>query len=145
MAGEVIFAFGTTKVLESAGLATANGVVTKADDASYDLAMDGQNYPDAVFVLTVTFTAAPGENLPVNLYARQLGLDGTNDADVPEATRPGRFIGSFLVNNVTTVQVLELPAYDLPRKADYYIHNAAGAAIAVGWALRVTPRTYKLA
>ena len=145
MSGEVIYAFGSTKVLEAAGVAITNNALAKADDASYDVVADGAGFPDATFVLTGAFAAAPSENLVINLYARQLLVDGVNDADVPESTRPGRFIGQFIVNNVTTTQALELVAYDLPRMAEYYLHNTTGQSLAAGWALRVTPRTYKLA
>jgi hypothetical protein len=145
MAGEVIYAYGTTKVLESIGASAANNTVTLADDANYDVVADGLGFPDAVFVLTGAFATAPAENLVINLYAQPLLLDGTNNADVPETTRPGRFIGQFTVNNVTTTQALELVAYDLPRNASYYIHNTTGQALSAGWQLRATPRTYKLA
>lgn len=145
MAGEVIYAFGTTKVLEAAGAQSTNATITKADDASYDVVADGAGFPDALFALTVTCATAPGESMPVNLYARVLSVDGTNDADVPEVARPGRYIGQFNLNNVTVLQAIELAAYDLPRKAEYYLHNASGVTINAGWALRVTPRSYKLA
>ena len=66
--------------------------------------------------------------------------------EVPEATRPTRFVGSFIINNVTGEQVLQLEAFGLPRKADYYIHNnGSGQSAAAGWTLKVTPRTDKLA
>lgn len=147
MSGENIVVWGTTpKVLEANGAAITNGAVIQADDATYNLSTDGGGYPDALFVLTGTFATAPVENSSLSLYARELDIDGTLDTDVPEATRPGRFVGSFTVNNVTTLQALILVAYDVPRLADYYIHNnGTGQSLAAGWTLKVTPRSNKAA
>ena len=142
MSGETIVKFGTVKTLEANGAAIANNALAQADDASYDLVADGAYYPDADFVLTGTFGTAPTEGTVLALYARPLDVDGTADTEVPETTRPTAFIGSFVVNNVTTLQVMMLRAYDLPTMADYYVHNSGtGQTLSAGWTLKVTPRT----
>ena len=142
MSGETIVKFGTVKTLEASGAAIASNAMAQADDASYDLVADGAYYPDADFVLTGTFGTAPTEGTVLALYARPLDVDGTADTEVPETTRPTVFIGSFVVNNVTTAQTMTLRAYDLPTKADYYVHNSgAGQTLSAGWALKITPRT----
>lgn len=139
---DAIVKLGTTKTLEANGASIANNVITQADDASYSIAADGDNAPDAEFVLTCAFATAPTENSTIALYARELNIDGTADADAPTATYKPRFIGVFVVDNVTTSQVLKLLAYDVPREADYYLfNNATGQTISAGWALKVTPRT----
>lgn len=146
MSGELIYAFGTQKVLESAGLQIANNTIVPALEASYDVMVDGAGFPDAVFVLACSFGVAPVENTILGLYARILGVNGASNADAPETTRPGRFIGSFAVNNVTTVQTMEVVAQDLPRKADYYLYNVGtGQSVNANWSLKVTPRSYKTA
>ena len=142
MSGEVIVRFGTVKTLEANGASIANNSLAQADDASYDLVADGAYYPDADFVLIGTFGTAPTEGTVLALYARPLDVDGTADTEVPETTRPTVFIGSFVVNNVTTAQTMALRAYDLPTKADYYVHNnGTGQTLSAGWTLKVTPRT----
>ena len=142
MSGETINKFGTTKTLEANGASIANNVLAQADNASYDLIADGAYYPDADFVLTGTFGTAPTEGTVLALYARPLDVDGTDDTEAPETTRPTVFIGSFVVNNVTTAQTMTLRAYDLPTKADYYVHNnGTGQSLSAGWTLKVTPRT----
>ena len=142
MSGETIVKFGTVKTLEANGAAIANNALAQADDASYDLVADGAYYPDADFVLTGTFATAPTEGTVLALYARPLDVDGTADTEAPETTRPTVFIGSFVVNNVTTTQTMTLRAYDLPTKADYYVHNnGTGQTLSAGWTLKVTPRT----
>lgn len=145
MANETKIYRGTTKTLEANGLAIANNDVGVADDATYSLAVDGADYPDAEFVMTFTFATAPVENSVISLFARPLDIDGTNDAEVPEsgaATFKGEYVGRFLVNNVTTLQTARCVGRNLPNLANYYpFNNATGQSIAAGWTLKVTPRT----
>jgi len=142
MSGETILKFGTPKTLEASGASIANNTLVQADDASYSVASDGAYYPDAKFVLAATFGTAPTEGTTLALYARPLGIDGTNDAEVPEMARPTVFIGTFVVNNVTTAQYIELLAQDVPWNAAYYLHNnGTGQIVSAGWALKVMPFT----
>lgn len=146
MSNERIAVWGTQKTLESSGGAIASGSIVQADDATYSMETDGANFPDAEFALVGTFAVAPTENTVLALFARPLDIDGTKDTDVPEATRPTRWIGNFIVNNVITEQVLLLEAFGLPRKADYYVYNSGtGQQLGAGWTLKVTPRTDKVA
>ena len=142
MSGETILKFGTPKTLEASGASIANNTLAQADDASYSVASDGAYYPDAKFVISVTFGTAPTEGTTLALYARPLDIDGTNGAEVPETTRPTVFIGTFVVNNVTTAQYIALLAQDVPWSASYYIHNnGTGQTVSAGWTLKVTPCT----
>jgi hypothetical protein len=146
MAGEAIVVVGTPKTLEANGASTANTVVTQANDATYGIVADGASFPDAKFVFSGAFATAPTENSVIGLYARPLNIDGTADTEVPEATRPTVFIGSFTMNNVTTTQYAELIARDVPWEAEYYIHNnGTGQTLSAGWTLKVTPFSYKAA
>ena len=143
MAAETRLFFGAAKTLEANGASIANNALAAADDANYDLAADAGSYPDAEFVLTGTFSVAPTEGATLALYARPLDIDGTADAEVPETTRPTVYVGSFVVNNVTTAQSMLLVAQGLPRLAAYYVHNnGTGQSLSAGWTLKVTPRTY---
>ncbi len=146
MANETIYAFGTQKTLEANGGSIANNALVQADDADYVIASDAANFPHAKFVIRAAFGTAPNENTVLALYARPKNLDGANHAEVPETTRPTRFIGSFVVNNVTTTQTIALDAFDVPRDAAYYVHNVAtGQTVSAGWTLKVTPFTYTAA
>ena len=146
MAGETIVVFGTPKTLEANGGSIANNAVVQADDATYDQVSDGAGFIYADFVLGFTYASAPTEGTVLALYARPLDIDGTNDAEVPEATRPTMFIGSFVVNNVTTAQYAQLIERQVPKLASYYIHNSTtGQTVSAGWTLKVTPRSYKAA
>jgi len=140
MAGENIIVFGTPKTLEANGSSITNASVVQADDANYGIVADGSSYTDAKFVASFTFGTGPTEGAILALYARPINIDGAGDAEVPEATRPTVFIGSFVVNNVTTLQYAELLAYDVPWEADYYLHNnGTGQTVSAGWTLKVTP------
>lgn len=140
MSNEQIVVVGTPKTLEANGSSITNNSVVQADDATYSISADGSNYPDAEFVLTGTFSVAPTEGAALSLYARPLDIDGTADTEVPEAARPTLLIGNFTVNNVTTSQSMILIGQDVPRKADYYVHNnGTGQTLGTGWTLKVTP------
>lgn len=141
MSGETILKFGTPKTLESSGASVANNTVAQADDASYDVAVDGSYYPDAKFVASFTFGTAPTEGTVLALYARPLDIDGAADAEIPEPTRATVFVGTFVVNNTTSTQYAELIARDVPWKADYYLHNNGTGQTVSGWSLKVIPCT----
>lgn len=147
MATETTVVYGTSKTLEANGNSITNNNVDQANDANYDVASDGANYPDAEFVLSVTFATAPTENSVITLLARPINIDGTGDAEVPEngaTTFKGQYVGSFTLNNITTTQYARLVAYDVPPTADYFIwNNNTGQTISAGWTLKVRPRTYK--
>ena len=142
MANEAIVKLGTTKTLEANGASIANTAMGQANDATYSITADGAGYPDADFVLNAAFGTAPTINTTLDLYAQELDIDGTSDAQVPTTTYRPRYIGSFVVNSVITAQSLKLHAYDVPLVASYYLHNnATGQTMSAGWSLKVTPRT----
>lgn len=146
MSGELIDVIGTLKVLEASGFSLANGAVAQADDATYDKLVDGGGFPHGRFVLSCSFSTTPAENGAISLYARELDVDGAADTQVPEATRPGYFVGSFMVDNTTLRQQIVLTAYDLPLKADFYLHNnGTGQSLDSGWKLTVLPLSRKAA
>lgn len=143
MANEIIRSFGTQKTLEANGGTIANNAITQANDASYSTSADGTNYPDAEFVASFAFSVAPTEGTVLALIARTLNIDGTNDAEVPEAARADRYVGQFVVNNVTTTQYAACFARNVPREADYYLLNSGtGQTVSAGWTLKVTPMTF---
>lgn len=146
MSTEVIYVFGAPKTLEASGASCANGTIVQANDASYGVVADGGSYPDALFAFRGQFgTATSIEGKTIDLYARPLNFDGTNDAPAPTATYTQKFIGSFVLSaaSANTDQYLLLAAYDVPPEADYYIICNAGQTLSAGWTLKVTPRSYK--
>lgn len=139
----------TAKTLEASGASITSGSVVQANDNTYDTVADGGGVPDAEFVLAAAFTTAPTEGALLSLYARPLDILSTNDTDVPEATRPTHFVGSFVVNNIggSVLQYMRLVGRNLPKLAEYYVHNnGTGQTVNAGWSLTVnglglTPKT----
>ena len=139
---DAIVKLGTTKTLEANGASIANTAMGQANDASYSIATDGSNAPDADFVLIATFATAPTVNSTIDLYAQELDIDGTADAAAPTTAYKQRYIGSFVVLNTTAAQPLKVRAYDVPLVASYFLlNNATGQTLSTGWSLKVTPRT----
>lgn len=144
MSGEMIVVLGTTKTLVSSGASLSNNTMSAASSATYDRAVDGGDFPDAALVLAVAYGTAPTVNTTLDLYARELDIDGTGDAVAPTTTYKRRYIGSFQVINQTAMQYIKTLAFDVPKLADYYLHNnATGQTVSAGWTLKITPRTYK--
>jgi len=147
MATETTVVYGTSKTLEANGASIINNNVDQANDANYSPSTDGADYPDAEFVLSITFATAPTENSTIVLLVRPVNIDGTSDSEVPEngaTTFKGQYVGTFVLNNVTTTQYARLIAYDVPPTGDYFIwNNNTGQTISAGWTLKVRPRTYK--
>jgi len=149
MSNENIVVWGAAKTLESAGVSIANNALAAAA-ALYSIEADGAGFPDGEFVLTVNYATSPTDMSLLSLYARPMDVDGDTDTDAPDATRPNLFLGAFQPDNRTGAQTLVLAplgfARDLPRKAEYHIHNSGtGQAVQAGWTLKVTPRTNKAA
>lgn len=131
---------GTTKTLEANGASITSAALAAADDANYDTVTDGEGSPNAEFALSFTFSVAPTEGTSLALYCRPLDIDGTGDAEVPEAARPTRYVGVFVVNNATTLQYAPCVGRNLPKLATYYIHNnGTGQTVSAGWTLKATP------
>ena len=144
MSGEMIVVTGTTKMLVSSGASLANNTMSAASAATYDRDTDGASYPDADIVLAVAFGTAPTANTTLDLYARELDIDGTGDAVAPTTTYKSRYIGSFPVINQTAMQYIKIRAFDVPKLAEYHVHNnGTGQTMSAGWTLKVTPRSYK--
>lgn len=140
--GDAIVKYGTQKTLEAGGASAANNTMVQADDATYVIASDGNNAPDAEFALAVAFSVAPTQNTTIDLYVAEQNIDGTNNGQAPTITYKQKYVGSFVVNNVTTTQYLRLLAYDVPPGGAYYLHNnGTGQTMSAGWTLKVTPRT----
>lgn len=132
---------GTTKTLEANGSSITSNSLVQADDANYDTSSDGEGAPDAEFSASFTFGSAPTEGTVLAVFARPLDVIGTGDTEVPEMARPTRYIGRFVVNNVTSLQYgVPFVSRDLPKQASYYMGNVAtGQTVSTGWTLYATP------
>lgn len=141
MANETKVFEGTPKALETNGGSIANNAVLLAT-TSYDRLTDGLNYPDAEFVLALTFSVAPVINSTVDLYANEQNIKGTNDETTATATYKPRYITSFVVTSITTIQHIKKSVRRVPELATFTLHNnATGQSVSAGWTLDIIPTT----
>ena len=140
MANEAVFKRGTQKTVSTTIGAISNNAIS-ALVGSYT-STDTNDYPDAEFVLEVTFATAPTENATIDLHVRPMNIQSTNDHEAPDATYRPHYLGSFVVNNVTTAQYLRCVGRDLPKEGDLYLfNNATGQATSANAELYMTPLT----
>lgn len=133
--------FGTQDTITGSGATVASD----AFGAAATTWTNDDDAPSASMILEATYSVAPTSNTSVNLYARPLNIQSTNDGDVPDANFGHVYLGSFPLNNVTTAQYLtidiRLPNTKTSQEYNFYIENKGGQTISAGWDLYITPKT----
>jgi len=133
--------FGTQDTLTGSGATVADG----AFGVSATTWTNDDDAPMASMILEATFSVAPDANSSVNLYARLMNIQGTNDQNVPDANFGHVYVGSFPLNDVTTAQYISidirLPNTKTSQEYVFSIENNGGQTIANTWDLYVTPKT----
>jgi hypothetical protein len=146
----------TTKVTAStqvthigSGASMAAATLSGSADVSTALAFTGNlnRYPRCDVALTVSPTASiASTSTNIYLYRRDINIDGTADEPVPGVSNKQHFMGAFQLSAATTAsttQALQLTDVPLPGSGDceFYIENALGVNIPIGWVLKVTPKS----
>ena len=140
MANEIKKVYGTEKTFSTTIAAISNNAISAAI-GTYS-STDTLDYPDADFVLVVTFGTAPTEGSTIDLLVRPMDVQGTNDTVAPQATYQPHRIGTFVVDNVTAAQYLFCSGFDLPKTGELYLYNnATGQSTSANASLYMTPRT----
>lgn len=142
---------GTPKTLEASGASITTGNVAQADNANYAVGAapstgDGLGAAHVEFTLSCAFGTGPTENTTVDLYLQPLNIDGTSDSEPPENTTGFKgewYVGSFILNNVTTTQYHHLIVENVPAEFAAWLHNNGGQTLSSGWKLVATPRALK--
>ena len=133
--------FGTQDKITGSG----GTVVDGAFGAAATTWTNDDDAPMASIVLEVTYSSAPDANSSVNLYARPLDIQSTNDGGVPDANFGHVYLGSFPLNDVTSAQYIaidiRLPNTKTSQEYNFYIENNGGQTISPTWDLYVTPKT----
>jgi len=113
---------GTTATLSTTvGAMTAGATVAAAGTLTLS-GLTPANTPDGFFTLAITFATSTGiENKYVELLARTMNIQSTNDADVPTSTFREKLIGRFKLKNVTSEQFSMCAVNDLPPESDLYL------------------------
>lgn len=140
----VIEFFGTQGTVTSSSSAVTDGSFSVAGDIT--TWTNNDDAPIAAVVFEGTYSVAPDANSSVNLYARLMNVQSTNDQEAPDANYQHTYLGSFPLNDVTTAQytsiVVTLPNGKTSQEYDFYIENNGGQTLSAGWDLYVTPKTY---
>ena len=132
---------GTQDTLGTSSAAVADAGFSIAGDLSTWI-----NDDDALggfLILLANFAVAPDANSSINVFIRPLNIQGTNDAEVPDANMQQGYIGSFSLNDVTTAQypwiAFTIPFFKTSGEFEFYLENDSGQSLPAGWDIYVTP------
>jgi len=139
--------FGTQDQLDDGTTSTI------ADDA-FSVAADisawtnDDDAPYAAFVLECQFDTTMPTVGSIDLYARPLNVQSTNEPGLPDANHKSVYLGSFPIdfgvandtNFFTLIPFANLPNFQTSQQFEFYLHNNnTGQTIGVDWNLWVTP------
>ena len=138
--------FGTQdEVTVASPSAVTDGSFSVAGDVNDWTNDDDARY--AAFVLQCQWATAPTDGTVINLYARKMNVQSTNDSPAPSANNLDQFVASFMVDGDvgtatdafhSSTQV-KLPNHYTSQVYEFYIENRSGQTISSGWSLFVTP------
>lgn len=143
MSNEVIWTYASQVTLEANGAEVADNAFGDADDANLADAQHG-GFPLADFVLKATFGGAVAAMSTINLYRRDLNIDGANNAGAPSAVYPTLHVGNFLIPAGADAAAY-YPCTDVPlvKDQEFFIENKTGQTLSAAWILKATPKTYE--
>lgn len=140
--------FGTTDSVDdgSTSAITNNSYSVLADITAWT---NDEDAPLANFVLACAFAVAVSVG-SIQLFARPINIDATDEPATPDDNYPHTYLGSFPIDFDagtgtfrTTIEGAKLPLYKTSQEIEFYIKNAATAqSISAGWELFITPYTY---
>lgn len=136
--------FGTQDTVTSGSSSVTDGSFSVAGDIT--TWTNDDDAPMASVVFEGTYSVSPTASSSVNLYARLMNIQSTNDQNAPDANFQHVYLGSFPLNDVTTAQYtaidVRLPNTKTSQEYEFYIENNGGQTLSAGWDLYVTPKTY---
>lgn len=143
---DAIHKFGTQDTITAGG--GTSSVVNAAFSASGDAAAWTNDDDAPMASVTAKFdwnTTAPDANSTIQLYARLMNTDSTNDSDIPDANYTHYYLGSFKINDVLTNQYITidiaLPNAYTSQIYEFYIENSTGQTLQAAWTMKITPKT----
>lgn len=132
----------------SSGAAVAAGAISGTADVATALATSNHfNYPVVDVALFASFTAAVNSlSNFINLYRRDLDIDSTNDAPIPQTAAPAyssALVGVFSIPPYTAASTgyFSCPNVPITENCQLYIENKCNSGIAAGWTLKCKPKT----
>ena len=143
MADELVRTYGTEITLEASGASLTDGSYGAAGDNNITSSDDG-GFPYLLFYGSVAYATAPDANSVIKIYARNLNLISTNDAEVPSDDIQQQLLGYLVLNDVTTTQYVTPPQTKIERPhfdCTIYLKNEGGQTLSAAWALYCKPWT----
>jgi hypothetical protein len=137
MANEAVPVYGTTVIVSTA----ASTLVAAAMDSESKSALT-QSYRLADLTLSVTFSVAPTVLGSIDIYRRDLNVDGSSDTPVPTATYTQKYVGSFNVESSTSIQYLSRESVPVSGDCELYLQNNTDQTMSLGWELKAKPWTW---
>ncbi len=139
--GAAVYEYGTQTTV----ISDTSAISDTAFNAGTVTALTQTDYcPLGDAVLNVTMAVAPAAGAAIHLYRRDLNIDGTNDATVPDANFKNIYVGSFPLDLVTTAQYISLTDIPLTIDQEFYIENDSGQATSGTTTLKITPKSYNV-
>lgn len=144
--GAGIDVFGTRDSVDDGSTSSiASGAFSVAGDIS--AWTNDDDAPEAVFTLKCQWaTVTNVANKVINIYARPLNVNSTEDPPTPGASSKWERIGHFVVYAAATgtdyvfqSNRCRLPNYKASSEFEFYFENLTGQTISSGWAAWVTP------
>lgn len=148
---------GTNDLVEKFGTLTSvdDGSTSSIANAAFSVAADisawtnSDDVRECAFVLKAQWaTITSVANRLVNIYARPINIQGTNDPVAPGTNRFSNCIGSFIVYAASTgtdyffeSSRCLLPNMKSGQEYEFYIENQTAQTISANWALWIMPLT----
>ena len=134
----------------SSGASIAPAALSGSADVSAALLSFTGNlnrYPRCDVTLTIAPTASiASTSTNIYLYRRDMNIDGTTDETQPGTSNKQHYAGSFQIPAATTASTThteQITDVALPggNDCEFYIENALGVNIPIGWVMKVTPKS----
>jgi len=140
--------FGTQAAIDDGSTSSiADGAFSVAADIT--TRTNGDDAPSSSYILQCQFATLPDDNSTIDLFARKLNIESTNDSPEPDAVNLSQRVGSFTVDGTIAVtndmflptNWLTLPNMKSSQEYDYYLGNNTGQTISANWELFENPST----
>ena len=139
------------------------GILDAVDDTSTSAVNDGamsvaaditawtntDDAPQAALILRWQYPSGTIDG-DIEIYARPINIDGTDDAPVPDSSHKSHFLGSFDIDTgqaatTDTVYLASIVLEDVMMKTsqeiEFYLFNSSGVQMSANWDLDIVPVT----
>lgn len=149
MSNETIYSYSSQfTAISSTATCASNGFNGSAEVSSMSSASNTGKYPlaDAALFASFSTSVSSASNVCV-LYRRDLNIDSTNDAPIPQSAAPAYSniaVGQFIIPPFTAASSGYFFCPDVPLAGDceFYLENKTNASIVSGFTVKITPKTY---